>query len=164
MVVAKRQLVAESWGVGGNEVQVMGAPTWMGLAEPMHFAAAIGGVEILESAESVEARARLLQTPDADEDVNDRLCPGTGNRGATHVVNTVENPITDRGGQHCALLLKALRPRGVVWHDPNRLVGHGACAFSRADGVNLVLKRILRQAEKPGPYVDQNFHDEISSA
>lgn len=74
---------------------MMRTPTRIGLAEPVHFLAAIWSVEVSERGHPLNARDRLIQASDADEDVDDRLCLETGNRRAADVVDTpiAQSPI-----------------------------------------------------------------------
>src|SRR5438067_11376971 len=101
---------------------MVGAAAGMRLTEPVHLANPVRGVHVTESLNRVEACARLLDAPDADENVDDRLRFKARHRRAADVVDAALDPLADRGCKHAALRLKSRRPLHVVGNDPDRLV------------------------------------------
>src|SRR5437764_9565118 len=98
-----------------------------GLAEPVHFVAAVGRVAVAERGEWLRARARGLEARYADEDVDDRLRVQAGYCCASGVVDAGDDVASDRGLQLGALALEARGPRGVVGDDLDRfVVGHSS--------------------------------------
>jgi hypothetical protein len=120
--VAKGELIPEALGVGGDQVQMVGSTTRVGLAEPVHLARQIRRVDIAERFQRLEACPRGLEALDADQDVDHRLGGEAGHRRAADVMDPACGPRPDAGLQPLALLLEEARPGGVVGEDPDRLV------------------------------------------
>src|SRR5436305_6419572 len=108
--VAERKLVPKTAGARRNEMQVMGAPRRVGLAEPVHLLGQVGRVEVAELSERAEALASALKVVHADQDVDDRLGFQAGNSGATDMVDAALDPLPNRPLQHFSHLLEAGRP------------------------------------------------------
>jgi hypothetical protein len=120
--VAKVELVAEASGVGRHEVQMVGSPARMRLAEPVHLVRPVRRVEVAEPRQRPEAGSRGAQIVDADEDVDDRLGVEPGDGRAADVVDAARGPVPDRPLERVALLLEAPRPLRVVGLDTHRFV------------------------------------------
>ncbi len=129
---------------------MVGAPTRVWLAEPVHFRSAIRGIQVPERGESTKARARPLQILDTDEDVDDRLRREAGHRCAAYMVDTAHDPIADRSNQCSPLLLEARGPSRIVGRDLDRFVfRHG----HRRYGVTALSSRLRARGELgPRPF------------
>jgi antitoxin YefM len=121
--VPKRQLVPVAPRSGRDEMQVMGSPAGVRLAEPVHLVGEVRGVQIVELCDRLKALPRFLEVADAYEDVDDRLGVEPGNRSAADMVNPARDPAADCDRQGFSLILEADGPRGVVRGDQDRLVG-----------------------------------------
>lgn len=111
--IAEGQLIAIPLRARRDEVQVMGAPSRMRLAEPVHLFGQVGRVEIVEVGKGFEASPGRLKVRNAGEDVDDRLSFETRNRRAADVVDAAADPLTDDLLQRHALLLETSRPAWV---------------------------------------------------
>lgn len=121
--VTEGDLVLEPGAGDRNEMQVVCAPSRIGLAEPVHLAGKVRRVEVLELGQGLEARARGLEVGDAYQDVDDRLRVEAWDRGAADVVDTADRPVADRRVEEFPLALEPGRPGRVVGDQPDRLVG-----------------------------------------
>lgn len=111
--IAEGQLVAIALRTCGDEVQMMGAPRPVRLAEPVHLLGQVGRVEIAEIGKGPETSPSRLQVGYAGEEVDDRLCLEAGDRCAADVVDAAGGPLADDLLQRHALLLETSRPAWV---------------------------------------------------
>src|SRR4051794_9880786 len=109
-MVPKGQLVAKALRAGWDQMQMMRAAAWVGLAKPVHLLAPIRRVEITELGQWLKAGPGGLQALDTDEDVDDRLGVQARYRGAADVVNPAGGPPADRSGKRQALQLESAGP------------------------------------------------------
>jgi hypothetical protein len=131
-VVPEQQLIAVAGGADGDQVQVVGAPGGVRLAEPEHFTGAVGGVQVAERDQQVDARARGGQIADAGQDVDDRLGVQPRNSGTAHMVDAAADELAEHRPQQAPLVLEPGWPDRVI-----RLDGHRLVALSQRSSLSI---------------------------